>query len=186
LNWATFNTVKYQNFDENAKPLPVESQATENITHSNFRETKDFESPENNKSAVNSNYNESKNNSNNSKTNNDSKYYNYLLYGGLIVGAVGLAPIMFGFGTAGVAAGSLAAGTQSTIGAVSAGSWFATVTSLGMKGVFVKTAVAGGVSTGVAATSKGYNYFKKQDSNLVQENSSSELTEEKSDMKPKF
>jgi len=54
------------------------------------------------------------------------------------VGAVALTPIVFGFGTNGVAAGSLAAVTQSSIGAVSAGSCFATATSLGMKGVFVK------------------------------------------------
>jgi len=37
-------------------PGPVQSQATENFTPSNFREFRDFESPENNKSAVNSTY----------------------------------------------------------------------------------------------------------------------------------
>jgi len=56
LNWATYSTVKYPKFEGNSVPGPVQSQATENFTPSNFREFRDFESPENNKSAVNSTY----------------------------------------------------------------------------------------------------------------------------------
>jgi hypothetical protein len=69
------------------------------------------------------------------------------LYGGLAVAAVCITPVVVGFGTAGVAAGSVAAGIQSSIGIVQGGSLFATATSLGMKGVFLKGAIAGGLSS---------------------------------------
>ena len=55
-----------------------------------------------------------------------------LMIAGAAVATVCAIPIALGFGTAGVAAGSVAAGIQSGIGAVSAGSAFATATSLGM------------------------------------------------------
>ena len=57
------------------------------------------------------------------------------------VGAVGSylgVPAMLsalGFGTIGVTGGSIAAGVQSSLGAVTAGSWFATLTSAGMTGL---------------------------------------------------
>jgi len=40
-----------------------------------------------------------------------------------------------GFGSIGVTGGSIAAGIQSSLGAVTAGSWFATLTSAGMTGL---------------------------------------------------
>ncbi len=66
------------------------------------------------------------------------------ILGGIVcVGA--LLPIFIGFGTVGIAAGSLAAGIQSIIGPIEAGSLFATLTSLGMTGTLAGTSVAGGV-----------------------------------------
>ena len=56
-----------------------------------------------------------------------------------------------GFGTTGIAAGSIAAVTQSSIGAVAAGSTFATMTSLGMTGVFSTLAGVGTTITSVGA-----------------------------------
>ena len=53
------------------------------------------------------------------------------MIGGGVIATVGLVPIALGFGTAGVVAGSIAAATQSSIGAVAAGSTSATMTSLG-------------------------------------------------------
>ena len=110
-------------------------------------------------------YKESNNNYKNSKTKNDLGFIEFWFFGGLAVGAVALNPIMFGFGTNRVAARSLAALSQSSIGAVSAGSCFATATSLGMKGVFVKTVIAGGVSAAIGAANRGNDNFKKQDYN---------------------
>ena len=56
-------------------------------------------------------------------------------------------PALVGFGTAGIAAGSTAAGIQAGIGNVAAGSIFACLTSLGMKGAFVATSAFGILST---------------------------------------
>jgi len=70
---------------------------------------------------------------------------------GTLTTAIASVPILFGFGTAGIAAGSAAAAVQSSIGLVKAGSLFASLTSLGMKGIFAKVAVSG-VSTTVLAT----------------------------------
>jgi len=71
---------------------------------------------------------------------------------GLTIAAGGLAVIGFGFGSLGIIAGSAAAATQSALGSVAAGSWFATMTSMGMTGVFSTAAVAGGATAGVGAT----------------------------------
>ena len=60
-----------------------------------------------------------------------------LIGAGAVVAAISLAPVIAGFGTAGVVAGSAAAAIQSGIGCVQAGSWFATLTSLAMKGIFL-------------------------------------------------
>jgi len=81
------------------------------------------------------------------------------LIGGVVVTTVSLIPIGLGFGAVGVALGSIAAATQSAIGLVSAGSWFATATSLGMKGYFAGSAIAGGVIFGAGAV---LNYFSKK------------------------
>jgi hypothetical protein len=76
-----------------------------------------------------------------------------IITGGLLIGggallAVGVVPIMMGFGAAGIAAGSVAAGIQAGIGSVAAGSTFATATSLGMTGAFSTTAITGAISAG--------------------------------------
>ena len=77
-----------------------------------------------------------------------------LLIGGSLLSSFGLGGTLFGFGTAGVAAGSAAAAVQAGIGNVVAGSLFATMTSLGMQGVFVGSTIWGGITTvvGAAAT----------------------------------
>ena len=49
------------------------------------------------------------------------------MIGGGALAAAGFIPIAIGFGTAGVVAGSVAAAAQSSIGAVAAGSTFATI-----------------------------------------------------------
>lgn len=59
----------------------------------------------------------------------------------LITGGIGLlgsyaVPTLLGFGSAGIAAGSVAAGIQAGIGNVAAGSLFSTLTSMGMTGTF--------------------------------------------------
>jgi hypothetical protein len=71
---------------------------------------------------------------------------NILFYGGGAVLAVSSLPILAGFGTAGIAAGSIAAGVQAGIGNVAAGSAFATMTSLGMQGTFAASSAAGAAS----------------------------------------
>ena len=73
------------------------------------------------------------------------------MIGGGAIAAVGLVPIALGFGTAGIVAGSVAAATQSSIGAVAAGSTFGTMTSLGMTGVFSTLAGVGSTLAGAGA-----------------------------------
>ena len=52
------------------------------------------------------------------------------MIGGGAIAAVGFISIALGFGTVGIVAGSIAAATQSSIGAVAAGSTFATMSIL--------------------------------------------------------
>ena len=59
-----------------------------------------------------------------------------------ILGIAG-APILLGFGVGGIAAGSIAAAIQASIGNVVAGSAFAALTSLGMTGALAGTAAVG-------------------------------------------
>ena len=71
-----------------------------------------------------------------------------LITGGVIAG-IGLLPISLGFGSTGIVLGSVAAGIQSGIGNIVAGSTFATLTSMGMTGTFstitgVGAAIGGG------------------------------------------
>ena len=54
-----------------------------------------------------------------------------------------------GFGSIGIGAGTIAAGVQSYFGAVTAGSWFATLTSAGMAGVATGPAMICGAIVGV-------------------------------------
>ena len=60
----------------------------------------------------------------------------------LVAGSVALP--LAGFTTAGVVKGSLAAGAHSAIGNVAAGSGFASLMSLGAKGMALKAGAAGG------------------------------------------
>ena len=69
-----------------------------------------------------------------------------LILGGSLVAASGLGATLFGFGAAGVAAGSLAAATQATVGNVAPGSIFALLTSWGMTGTLTTTAAGGGAT----------------------------------------
>ena len=87
--------------------------------------------------------------------------------GGVIAG-VALLPITLGFGTTGIVAGSVAAGIQSAIGTVSAGSLFAICTSLGMSGVFASSAAVGAIlgAGGLAAYIKG-RFDPKKDAELI-------------------
>jgi hypothetical protein len=73
-----------------------------------------------------------------------------LVLGGVAILGIALTPILAGFGTAGIAAGSAAAAAQSSIGAVAGGSLFATLQSWGMLGYY-----AIGTGAGVVATALG-------------------------------
>ena len=66
---------------------------------------------------------------------------------------------MLGFGTEGIIAGSIAAGIQSLIGNVSAGSAFAVCTSIGMGGAFPPLLIAALTIAGVALVGVGIWYF---------------------------
>ncbi|CAE6440975.1 unnamed protein product [Rhizoctonia solani] len=63
--------------------------------------------------------------------------------------AVLITPPLLGFTTAGIAAGSIAAGIQSVVygAAVPAGGWFATMQSIGAIGTIVPALMAGGGAT---------------------------------------
>ena len=74
-----------------------------------------------------------------------------LLIGGGLATALGVGGSLLGFGTAGIVAGSAAAATQAAIGNVAAGSAFAVLTSLGMKGIFAGTAIGGGITSAIGA-----------------------------------
>ena len=88
----------------------------------------------------------------------ESKSYytvgNVLIGTGIIVTAVGLSPLLCGFGSAGIVAGSAAASIQAAVGNVAAGSLFASMTSMGMTGTFTTIAVAGVTTTGVGVAAK--------------------------------
>ncbi len=84
-----------------------------------------------------------------------------MIIGGIILG-VALIPIGLGFGTIGISAGSVAAGIQSSIGAVKAGSFFATMTSFGMKGIFAKFATFGAGFFGFGFFKDRFNFWRKK------------------------
>ena len=73
-----------------------------------------------------------------------------LLIGGGLATALGVGGSLLGFGTTGIVAGSAAA-AQAAIGNVAAGSAFAALTSLGMKGIFAGTAIGGGITSAIGA-----------------------------------
>ena len=70
---------------------------------------------------------------------------------GAATAAVCAAPMLVGFGTGGIAAGSLAAAWQATIGNVAAGSAFATLQSLGATGTLATGAYGGAGVLGLGA-----------------------------------
>ena len=72
-----------------------------------------------------------------------------LLIAGVVVAGAAALPILIGFGGAGIAAGSIAAGIQSSIGSVAAGSIFSIFQSLGMTGALSTTLTAGAVTSAV-------------------------------------
>ena len=76
-----------------------------------------------------------------------SKVAKALMIGGAVVAAPCLAMSAMGFGAAGIVGGSVAAGIQSSIGSVAAGSTFAAMQSLGATGTFVYGATAGGATS---------------------------------------
>ncbi len=69
---------------------------------------------------------------------------------GGIIGGIFALPILLGFGSVGIIAGSIAAGVQAVIGNVVAGSAFAGLQSLGMTGVLAIGAVAGFTTSAAA------------------------------------
>ncbi len=75
-----------------------------------------------------------------------------LTYGGIAVATVCALPIVAGFGTAGIACGSIAALVQSSIGNVAAGSTFSVLLSLLATGVLATGATAGRTAAGSGFT----------------------------------
>lgn len=82
------------------------------------------------------------------------KALTYTKWGGLAVAGACAAPMVIGFGTGGIVAGSIAAAWQSSIGNVMVGSTFATLQSLGATGVFVTGASAGATATAGAVVAE--------------------------------
>ncbi len=71
------------------------------------------------------------------------------MIGGGIIDATELIPITLGFGTVEIVTGNVDAVIQSSIGAVNTRSTFATMTYLGMTGVFSSLATVGTGITGI-------------------------------------
>ena len=78
---------------------------------------------------------------------------------GAVTTTVGGGLISLGFGSTGIAAGSIAAGIQAGMGSVAAGSLFAGIQSLGALGVFSAVGVTGGVGLIAAAIYFGAKAF---------------------------
>ena len=87
---------------------------------------------------------------------------------GVAVATIGTAPIIAGFGTVGIAAGSKAAGIQSLIGNVTAGSLLAICTSFGMRRVFVRTTAVGSfLGTGGLIAYLRNRFSTEKEANLI-------------------
>ncbi|KIM32301.1 hypothetical protein M408DRAFT_326907 [Serendipita vermifera MAFF 305830] len=102
----------------------------------------------------------------NKEESNDSKFWNsknktrlaYVAGGAIVVGVAAPALVLAaGFGTGGIIAGSIAAGVQSTIGNVAAGSAFAALQTAGTAPLIT---AAGGAATG-AVGSAGILFRRK-------------------------
>jgi hypothetical protein len=85
--------------------------------------------------------------------------YNVALGVGTTAAVVGVGATIIGFGVGGIAAGSIAAGMQSSIGCVAAGSVFSTAQSLGAVGLFNTLSIGGGIS---AVTGFVGKFFKEE------------------------
>jgi hypothetical protein len=96
--------------------------------------------------------------------------------GAAVVGACAL-PMLAGFGTAGIAGGSLAAIWQSSMGNVIVGSTFAALQSLGATSFFASGAAAGGSAAGAGFISEWWRKSKKtseEDESNIDENEESQ------------
>jgi hypothetical protein len=82
--------------------------------------------------------------------------YHVAMAGGAAVTVLCAAPVLAGFGTGGIVAGSLAALWQSSIGSVAAGSSFAALQSLGATGTLLTGAYGG---AGIVGTGAVGNYL---------------------------
>ena len=91
-------------------------------------------------------------------------FFTKIGFGLMCIGAI---PILIGFGPSGIIGGSIAAGIQSLIGNVSAGSIFATMTSYGMSGIYTSIIGIGGIFTGIGQFFKS----KKNDEEKVKDKS---------------
>jgi len=94
------------------------------------------------------------------------------------VAGAGAAATAAGFGAAGIVGGSVAAGVQSGMGYVAAGSWFATMQSLGMTGTFAAMSTYGGIAAG--ASSIAVVATRNKSDSETQEESEEKDTGEKS------
>ena len=70
----------------------------------------------------------------------NSSFAKGIVIGGISIAGIALIPAALGFGSAGIVGGSIAAGIQSIIGNVAAGSLFSFFQSLGMTGFFTGVA----------------------------------------------
>jgi hypothetical protein len=105
-----------------------------------------------------------------------------LLIGGIVVAAPCVVASLAGFGAAGIVGGSVAAGIQSGIGNVAAGSAFAILQSWGATGLFLNGASAGAAAIGVGAVAGVLtNDDNKDDENKGDENRKGSEDDEKKD-----
>ena len=94
-------------------------------------------------------------------------YKTLLIGGGATILALSATPMIMGFGMVGVGKGTVAAGIQSSIGGVvTSGSTFATLNSLGMKGIFIKGSIAGSGSL-VAGTVSSVDQLGNKTKSLI-------------------
>jgi hypothetical protein len=86
-----------------------------------------------------------------------------LIAAGVLLAGPALLATAMGFGTAGIVAGSAAAGMQSAIGNVAAGSAFAIFQSLGATGTLVSAAWWGGSAAAAGAMAAWYKAYNEGD-----------------------
>jgi hypothetical protein len=114
----------------------------------------------------------------NASNNNMSTILKGTAITGGVVAVVCAVPILAGFGTAGIGAGSVAALWQSAIGNVAAGSLFASLQSLGATGTFVTGASSG---LGVAGAAAGLRTLTRDDNKASQKNTTNSASQGQED-----